>query len=175
MTETLLQRARAVRLLILDVDGVLTDGRLFLGDDGQQYKAFHSRDGHGIRLLLDSGVQMGILTGRRSQVVEHRCRELGIPHIIQGRRDKREALDGLLEAAGVTAGEAAYMGDDILDLPVMRRVILGLAVADAHPLVREQAHHVTGLGGGQGAVREACELIMDAQGTLQAALAPYLE
>ncbi|MBK1692908.1 3-deoxy-manno-octulosonate-8-phosphatase KdsC [Ectothiorhodospira mobilis] len=175
MTATLLERARAVRLLLLDVDGVLTDGSLFLGDDGQQYKAFHSRDGHGIRLLQDSGVGVGILTGRQSRVVEHRCRELGIAHIVQGRRDKLDALHGLLDAAGVSPEETAFMGDDIVDLPVMRRVILGLAVADAHPLVREQAHHVTTLGGGRGAVREACELIMDAQDTLQATLAPYLE
>lgn len=175
MTATLLERARAVRLLLLDVDGVLTDGSLFLGDDGEQYKAFHSRDGHGIRLLQDSGVDVGILTGRQSRVVEHRCRELGIRPILQGRRDKKDALHELLDIAGVGPEETAYMGDDIVDLPVMRRVALGLAVADAHPLVREHAHHVTTLGGGRGAVREACELIMDAQGTLQATLAPYLE
>ncbi|MCG5515112.1 MULTISPECIES: 3-deoxy-manno-octulosonate-8-phosphatase KdsC [Ectothiorhodospira] len=169
------QRARDVRFLILDVDGVLTDGSLYLGDDGQQYKAFNSRDGHGIRMLADSGVQIGILTGRRSQVVEHRCRDLGIQHIVQGRRDKLDALGGLLEAAGVGIEHTAYMGDDVVDLPVMRRAVLAIAVADAHPLVREHAHYITRAGGGRGAAREACEFILEAQNNLQAALAPYLE
>ncbi|MBK1672515.1 phenylphosphate carboxylase subunit delta [Ectothiorhodospira shaposhnikovii] len=175
MNETLTERARRVRLAIFDVDGVLTDGSLFLDDEGRQYKAFNSKDGQGLRMLADSGVRVGILTGRRSGVVEHRMKELGIDLVIQGRRDKLEALDGLLTAAGVTRDETAYVGDDVVDLPVMRRVTLSIAVADAHPLVREHAHHITRQPGGRGAAREACEFIMESQGTLAAAMAPYLK
>lgn len=174
MNEDIVIRARAVRFLILDVDGVLTDGSLFLGDDGQQYKAFNSRDGHGIRMLMDSGVQVGILTGRSSMVVEHRCRDLGIEHLVQGRRDKLNALDGLLQSAGFSLEDTAFMGDDLVDLPVMRRVGLALAVADAYPVVREHAHWTSQFPGGRGAVREACEMIMQAQGSLRTALEAYL-
>ncbi|MCG5500673.1 KdsC family phosphatase [Ectothiorhodospira lacustris] len=174
MTDTLTERARRVRFVIFDVDGVLTDGSLFLDDDGRQYKAFNSKDGQGMRMLADSGVQVGILTGRRSGVVEHRMQDLGIRLVVQGRRDKLEALDGLLTDAGVSAEETAYVGDDVVDLPVMRRVALAIAVADAHALVREHAHYVTRQPGGRGAAREACEFIMEAQGTLQAALTTYL-
>ncbi|EHQ51374.1 MULTISPECIES: KdsC family phosphatase [Ectothiorhodospira] len=174
MNETLTERARRVRFVIFDVDGVLTDGSLFLDDDGRQYKAFNSKDGQGMRMLADSGVQVGILTGRRSGVVEHRMRDLGIRLVVQGRRDKLEALGGLLADAGVGADETAYVGDDVVDLPVMRRVALAVAVADAHALVREHAHYVTRQPGGRGAAREVCEFIMEAQGTLQAAMAAYL-
>ncbi|SEQ26683.1 3-deoxy-D-manno-octulosonate 8-phosphate phosphatase (KDO 8-P phosphatase) [Ectothiorhodospira magna] len=175
MTASFTERARRVRLVIFDVDGVLTDGSLFLDDDGRQYKAFNSKDGLGLRMLMDSGVQVGILTGRRSGVVEHRMRELGIRLVVQGRRDKQVALEGLLAEAGVDAGDTAYVGDDLVDLPVMRRVALAVAVADAHPLVREQAHYVTQQPGGRGAAREVCESIMEAQGTLQAAVAAFLQ
>ncbi|SIT66951.1 3-deoxy-D-manno-octulosonate 8-phosphate phosphatase (KDO 8-P phosphatase) [Ectothiorhodosinus mongolicus] len=174
MSQNLLERAQAVRLLILDVDGVLTDGSLFIGDDGQQYKAFNSKDGHGLRMLMDAGIEVGILTGRQSDVVLHRCRDLGIQHIIQGRRDKLDALTGLLEAVGVSAEQCAFMGDDLVDLPVMRRVALGMAVADATLQVREHAHWVSHYPGGRGAVREACEFLLETQGRLEAALAPYL-
>ena len=174
MSQNLLERAQAVRLLILDVDGVLTDGSLFIGDDGQQYKAFNSKDGHGLRMLMDAGIEVGILTGRQSDVVLHRCRDLGIKHIIQGRRDKLDALAGLLEAVGVSEDQCAFMGDDLVDLPVMRRVALGMAVADATLQVRQHAHWVSHHPGGRGAVREACEFLLETQGRLEAALAPYL-
>jgi 3-deoxy-D-manno-octulosonate 8-phosphate phosphatase (KDO 8-P phosphatase) len=133
MLESVLERARLVQLVVFDVDGVLTDGSLILGDDGQQYKAFNSKDGHGIRMLADSGVQIGILTGRSSAVVEHRMRDLGVSLVVQGRRDKLNALDGLLQQAGVRPEQTAYAGDDVVDLPVMRRVGLAIAVRDAHP------------------------------------------
>ena len=174
MSQTLLQRAQAVRLLILDVDGVLTDGSLFIGDDGQQYKAFNSKDGHGLRMLMDAGIDVGILTGRQSDVVLHRCRDLGIKHIIQGRRDKLEALTDLLQSAQVSAEQCAFIGDDLVDLPVMRRVALGMAVADATLQVRQHAHWVSHHPGGRGAVREACEFLLETQGLLAAAMAPYL-
>jgi 3-deoxy-D-manno-octulosonate 8-phosphate phosphatase (KDO 8-P phosphatase) len=167
--------ARTIRLVLFDVDGVLTDGSLFLGDGGEQYKAFNSKDGHGLRMLVDSGVQVGILTGRTSEVVTHRMRDLGIDLVVQGRRDKLDALGGLLEKAGVDEHVTAFVGDDVVDLPVMRRVHLAIAVADAHPLVHRHAHWVTTLPGGRGAAREICEFIMQAQGNLERMLAPYLE
>ncbi|HSP00586.1 MAG TPA: HAD-IIIA family hydrolase [Thioalkalivibrio sp.] len=169
-----IELARDIQLVLFDVDGVLTDGSLFIGDGGEQYKAFNSKDGHGMRMLVDSGVQVGILTGRSSDVVAHRMRDLGIDLVVQGRRDKLNALDGLLEQAGVSAGHTAYVGDDVLDLPVMRRVALAIAVADAHPLVQQHAHWVTALPGGRGAAREACEFILQSQGNLERMLAPYL-
>ncbi|WP_019626929.1 3-deoxy-manno-octulosonate-8-phosphatase KdsC [Thioalkalivibrio sp. ALJT] len=172
---TLNTRQQAVRLLILDVDGVLTDGSLFLGDAGEQYKAFNSRDGHGIRLALDGGIDIAILTGRTSGVVEHRMRDLGVEHLIQGRRDKGAALHELLQRTGHDPAAAAFMGDDIVDLPAMQRVGLGIAVADAHPLVRQHAQWVTAAGGGRGAVREACEMLLAAQGRLDALLDTYLK
>lgn len=168
-------RAAAVRLAVFDVDGVLTDGRIVLGDDGYEAKAFHTHDGHGLRLLQDSGVRVAIITGRTSVVVSRRAEELGVRHLVQGRRDKGAALAELLERLGFEHDQTAYTGDDVVDLPAMRRVRLGIAVANATPLTRRHAHHVTTARGGDGAVREICELIMTAQGTLDSACAPYLE
>lgn len=172
--QEILAKAREIRLVIFDVDGVLTDGSLFLGDDGQQYKAFHSKDGHGMRMLQHSGVKIGILTGRSSKVVEHRMRDLGVELVLQGRREKLPAFEAMLAQAGVEAAATAYVGDDVVDLPVMRRAGLAIAVQDAHPLVKRHAHWLTASPGGRGAAREVCELIMEAQGTLEAALAYYL-
>jgi 3-deoxy-D-manno-octulosonate 8-phosphate phosphatase (KDO 8-P phosphatase) len=167
------KRARAVKLLIFDVDGVLTDGGLFFGDDGQEYKSFNSRDGHGIKMLRQSGVDVAILTGRTSQVVLHRARNLGISRIIQGSHDKLPSYLAMLAETGLKAEETAYMGDDIVDLPVLRRCGLALTVPDAPPEVLARAHHVTRALGGRGAAREACELILRAQGTWAAQLALY--
>lgn len=169
-----IERARAVRLMVFDVDGVLTDGRLFLGDDGQEYKAFHSRDGHGMRMLQDSGIKLALLTGRQSQVVSQRAADLGIEHVIQGRRDKLPAFEDLLDTLGISFSAAAFIGDDLVDLPVMRRVGLGVAVADATAEVRAHAHWVTTCAGGQGAAREACELVMRAQGLFEQQISAYL-
>ncbi len=171
----LLRLQREIRLLILDVDGVLTDGSLFLGDAGEQYKAFHSRDGHGIRMAQQGGLEVAILTGRDSQVVVHRMRDLGVRHLVQGRRDKGEALDELLNRTGFAPGQSAFVGDDVVDLPAMRRVALGIAVADAHPLVLEHADWHTQAPGGRGAVREICEALLAAQGRLEGILRAYLE
>ncbi len=162
--------AKAIRLVLLDVDGVLTDGRLFLSDSGEEFKAFHSRDGHGIKMLLATGVGVGLVTGRRSPVVERRADDLGITIVVQGCHDKRAAVHQLLAEQGVAAHAAAFMGDDVIDLPAMEAVGLAVAVADAHPLVRARAQWVTEHNGGEGAVRELCELVMRAQGTLDAQL-----
>lgn len=167
-------RAAGIRLAAFDVDGVLTDGRVILGDDGFEYKAFHTHDGHGLRLLQDTGVEVAIITGRTSVVVSRRAEELRVRHLMQGRRDKAEALDELCDRLGIGLGATAYVGDDVVDLPAMRRAALGIAVANANHAARAGAHHVTRLPGGAGAAREVCELIMAAQGTLAGASAPYL-
>jgi len=170
-----IERARRVRLAVFDVDGVLTDGRVVLGDDGYEYKAFHTHDGLGMRLLQDSGVDLAIITGRTSTVVSRRAEELRIRQLMQGRSDKAAALAELLDRLGIEAEAAAYVGDDVVDLPAMQRVGLGIAVGSATPMTRAYADYVTCAHGGGGAAREVAELIMAAQGTLQARLARYLE
>jgi 3-deoxy-D-manno-octulosonate 8-phosphate phosphatase (KDO 8-P phosphatase) len=162
----ILQRASRIRLVIFDVDGVLTDGSLFIGDDGQEYKAFNSRDGHGMVMLQESGVLIGVITGRTSQVVRIRMESLGVAHLFQGCRDKLPAYEALKADLGLEDDVIAYVGDDLVDLPIMRRVGLAIAVADAHHLVRGHAHLCTQACGGRGAAREVCELIMEAQGVL---------
>jgi 3-deoxy-D-manno-octulosonate 8-phosphate phosphatase (KDO 8-P phosphatase) len=163
--QDILERAARIRLVIFDVDGVLTDGSLYLGDDGQEYKAFNSRDGHGMVMLQESGVRIGVITGRTSQVVRIRMESLGIAHLFQGCRDKMPAYEALKHELALEDASIAYVGDDLVDLPIMRRVGLAIAVADAHDLVRGHAHLCTRAGGGRGAAREVCELIMEAQGT----------
>jgi 3-deoxy-D-manno-octulosonate 8-phosphate phosphatase (KDO 8-P phosphatase) len=168
------EKAARIRLLVFDVDGVLTDGSLFVGDDGQEYKAFNSRDGHGIKMLQKYGVEIAIITGRTSQVVEHRMANLGITHIYQGKLDKLPAYEELRKKLGISAEETAYVGDDVVDLPVMRRVGLAIAVQDAHPLVRQHSHWQTPSTGGRGAARDVCEMLMEAKGVLQDELGRYL-
>ncbi len=174
MSNALLQRAKAVRLAIFDVDGVLTDGRLYFLADGSEFKTFNTLDGHGIKMLIASGVQTAIISGRSSPVVERRAANLGIQHLIQGREDKLVVLEQLLGELGLGYEEVAYLGDDLPDLPVIRRVGLGMAVASADAFVRQHAHGITSAVGGAGAAREFCELIMRAQGTLEQAQAAYL-
>lgn len=172
--DDILDRARRVRLVIFDVDGVLTDGSLFIGDDGQEYKAFNSRDGHGMKMLRNSGVEVAIITGRTSEVVKHRVADLGITHVYQGQLDKVAAFEHLVQRLGTDHEQTAYVGDDVVDLPVMRRVGFAVAVQDAHELVRKHAHWQTPNGGGRGAARDVCELIMEAQGNLEAEMQKYL-
>jgi 3-deoxy-D-manno-octulosonate 8-phosphate phosphatase (KDO 8-P phosphatase) len=155
--------AASVRLLVLDVDGVLTDGRLWFGPDGEALKVFHVRDGHGIKLLREAGVEVAVISGRRSRAVETRMRELGVSRVIQGADDKQSALDGLLASLGLAPAEAACLVDDLPDLPLVRTVGLPAAVADAHPEVLAQVRHVTQLPGGQGAVREFCDWLLAAR------------
>lgn len=172
--QDILEKAAQVRLVIFDVDGVLTDGSLYLGDDGQEYKAFNSLDGHGMVMLRNSGVEIGIITGRTSEVVRIRMESLGISHLYQGQRDKRPAYRELKQKLGLEDSQIAYVGDDVVDLPVMTRVGLAIAVRDAHPFARQHAHWTTPSPGGHGAGREVCELIMEAQGKLDDALQAYL-
>ena len=174
MNNELLERARHIRLAIFDVDGVLTDGRLYFMPDGTEFKSFNTLDGHGIKLLIASGVQAAIISGRNSPLVERRAANLGIQHLIQGREDKLTALAELRALVPVEMEQIAFLGDDLPDLPVMRRVGLGMAVATADSFVRQHAHGVTTSAGGAGAAREFCELIMRAQGTLDSAQAAYL-
>ncbi len=171
--QDIFDKAAQIKLLIFDVDGVLTDGRLIFGDDGQEYKAFHSRDGHGMKMLQRSGVEVGIITGRTSKVVEHRMANLGIQHVYQGKLEKLPAFEELIAKLKLKPEQVAYMGDDVVDLPIMLRVGLAVATHDAHALVSKHAHWQAPHNGGQGAARDLCELIMEAQGTLDAALQHY--
>jgi 3-deoxy-D-manno-octulosonate 8-phosphate phosphatase (KDO 8-P phosphatase) len=168
------ERAKKIKLAIFDVDGVLTDGSFLIGDDGQQYKSFYTKDGQGLRMLQDSGIIVGIITGRTSNVVAIRMKELGVEHVYQGQRDKVSAFEDMLKKAGVSKDKVAYVGDDVIDLPVMRRVGLSIAVRDAEPVVKQYAHWITSRHGGKGAVRDVCEFIMQQQETLDAALHRYL-
>ena len=166
--------ARAVKMLVLDVDGVLTDGSIYLTDSGEELKAFNAQDGLGMTLLRQSGVTLAIISGRNARCVEVRAQALGVAHLYQGIGNKAEAFAQLLADTGLTPANCAYIGDDVIDLPVMRQVGLAVAVPDAPHLVQSHAHYVTGRTGGRGAVRELCELILQAQGKLDAALARYL-
>ncbi|MGB5307079.1 MAG: 3-deoxy-manno-octulosonate-8-phosphatase KdsC [Gammaproteobacteria bacterium] len=170
----ILEKAAQIRLVIFDVDGVLTDGSLFLSDDGQEYKAFNSRDGHGIKMLMKHGVEVAIITGRTSRVVEHRMENLGIRHVYQGKLEKLPVFEQLISKLGVPAEATAYVGDDVVDLPVMRRVGLAIAVQDAHPLVRKHSHWQTPHAGGRGAARDVCEMLMEAMGVLESEMNRYL-
>jgi len=172
----ILEKAAHIKLVIFDVDGVLTDGSLFIGDDGQEYKAFNSQDGHGIKMLQKYGVRSAIITGRTSKVVEHRIRNLGIdPELVwQGQHDKLHGFAELLKQTGLQAEEIAYLGDDVVDLPVMQKVGLAIAVQDAHAFVLKHSHWQTPRAGGRGAARDACEMLMEARGVLQQELESYL-
>lgn len=171
----LTQRILPIRLIAFDVDGILTDGGLYLSDSGEEFKRFNSLDGHGLKMLKASGVELAIITGRTSHCVAMRAKNLGITHLFQGVEKKWEVMQELLGKLNLTPESAAFMGDDVVDLPAMRRVGLALTVPNSPAAVREYAHYTTRQEGGHGAVREACELIMTAQGTLSAQLAPYLE
>lgn len=173
--DQLMARAAKVQLLILDVDGVLTDGSIILDDEGRQLKAFNVRDGHGIKMLQREGVKVAIITGRNSRVVEHRAQELGIEHVYQGAKKKLPVFEALCASLGVEPAHVAYVGDDIVDLPVMVRVGLSVAVANASAETREYAHHITKASGGRGAVRELVELILKARGRWNDIIAAYAQ
>ncbi len=158
------ERAGRIRLLAMDVDGVLTDGRLYFDSEGRESKAFHTRDGFGLRALQDCGIERALITGRSSAMVTERAAQLGIEHVYQGRRDKLEAYLDLLENTGLDAAQVCFIGDDWLDLAVLARVGLAVAVRDADEEVRDRVHYVTRCPGGHGAVREVCNLILRAQG-----------
>lgn len=151
-----------IRLVAFDVDGVFTDGRFYLSDDGIESKAFHTQDGFGIRKLINAGIEVAVISGRRSGAVERRMAELGVSHVIQGCRDKVAALDDLLATLRLTSEQCAFVGDDIPDLPLLQAVGFSIAVANAVPEVREQCDYTTSASGGAGAVREVCELVLGA-------------
>lgn len=174
MTSAAINRAKAIRLMVFDVDGVLTNGRLYFSDQGVEIKAFHTLDGHGLKMLRDSGVEVAILTARKSDIVARRARELGISRVVQGAADKRAAFEVLLAECNLAPEHAGYIGDDVVDLPVLLRCGFAASVPDAPEAVRMRVHFVTSAAGGNGAVRELCEFIMQSQGTLDAVLAPYL-
>jgi len=168
------QQASKIKLVVFDVDGVLTNGSLFVGDDGQEYKAFHSRDGLGMAMLQNTGVEIGIITARTSNVVKVRMDSLSIKYVYQGRKEKLPAFKELLIEANCTTEQVAYVGDDLVDLPILLEVGLAIAVADAHPLVIKHVHWQTENNGGFGAARDVCEMIMQAQGTLEQQYARFL-
>jgi 3-deoxy-D-manno-octulosonate 8-phosphate phosphatase (KDO 8-P phosphatase) len=170
-----LARAARIKLLLLDVDGVLTDGSIVYLPAGIETKAFSTRDGLGLRLLQQAGVVVGMITARSSEVVQRRAENLGITLVYQGAGAKRAVYEKIIADLGVTPEQVAYMGDDWLDLPVMTRVGLAVAVADAAPEVCEVAHYVTSRPGGRGAVREVCDLIVEALGKREELLAKYLD
>lgn len=164
MKLSLEQRAARIKLLLMDCDGVLTDGRLMLLENGDEQKLFHVRDGQGLVLLRSAGLQSGVISGRRSSFVQRRAQELGINFLRQGSRDKIQDFTELLAESTVEPSEVAFIGDDLADIPLMRRVGLAVAVSDAAVETQAAAHFVTRLAGGHGAVREAIELILKAQG-----------
>lgn len=169
-----LERAARVRLMIFDVDGVLTDGKLWYGPEGEALKVFHAADGHGVKMLAASGVVTALLSGRRAAAVERRAAELGIAYVLQGIEDKRPAFESLLARVGVDAEATGYMGDELVDLPVMIRSGFACAPSEAPAFVRQHAQYVARAPAGGGAAREVCELVMHAQGTLAARLATYV-
>lgn len=173
--ENILVRAKKIKCVVFDVDGVMTDGGLGIGDDGQEYKTFHSLDGLGMKLLKSTGVEMAIITGRTSNVVKKRAETTGIAHFYQGVDDKLEAFKDLLHKMHLQADEVAFMGDDVVDAPAMLRCGLALTVPSGHRLIKPHAHYITEAPAGRGAVREVCELIMHAQGTLEAQMAPFFK
>ena len=166
-------RARRVRLAIFDVDGVLTDGALVFSGSGEELKVFNVLDGHGMKLLQASGVALAVITSRASRAVEERMRNLGIDSLFQGAQEKLPAFNQLIERQGIAAEAAAFIGDDLQDLPVLKRCGFAATVPDAPAALRRHAHYVTRARGGRGAVREFCELIMHAQGTLTARQAAF--
>jgi len=169
------ERAQFIRLLLLDVDGVLTDGRLYFDAKGEALKVFHVRDGHGIKMAQQAGIEVAMLSGRRSDAAFHRAKELGVNRFYEGLRDKVAVLEELLAALHLDPRQVAMVADELVDLPVMTRVGLAVAVADAVPEVKAAAHWVTTLPGGRGAVRQVCDLLLQAQGQWDRITAVWLE
>ncbi|MBN1932155.1 MAG: HAD-IIIA family hydrolase [Desulfobacterales bacterium] len=163
-----------IRALLLDVDGVLTDGSIIYNDNGLETKVFNVKDGLGLRLLLKAGIKVGIVTGRRSKAIHHRCKNLGISHLFEGTSNKAAILDFIIDQIGVAANQIAFIGDDLPDISIMRKVGCSIAVNDAHEKIIENADMVTTHKGGAGAVREVCETILKAQGIWEKTLEYFL-
>lgn len=158
--------AKQIKLLICDVDGVFSDGLVYMGNQGEELKTFHTRDGYGVKSLMNAGIEIAIITGRQSQIVENRMTALGIKLIYQGQDDKVAAYQDICQKLGIAPEQTGYIGDDLIDWPVMDKVALKVCVADGHPLLVQRANYVTTIRGGHGAVREVCDLILQARGEL---------
>lgn len=167
--DSVYQKFSQIKLFVCDIDGVFSDGRIYLGNDGEELKAFHTKDGYGVKALAASGVDLAVITGRNSNIVKTRMTALNVKHIIQGKEDKLPVLKELLAAEGLTPEQVAYIGDDMPDFACMDYVGLSIAVKDAHPAILQIAHYVTTNRGGFGAVREACDIMMQSQNTLSQA------
>jgi len=174
LSEEVAERARRLRLMVFDVDGVLTDGTLWYGREGEALKGFHAFDGHGIKMLAASGVACALLSGRSSAAVSARAAELGIAHVLQGIDDKNKEYGSLLKRLGFRYEEAGFMGDELVDLPVLTRCGFAAAPGEAPEAVRSRVHYVAAAPAGRGAAREVCEVLMRAQGTLERAIQGYL-
>jgi 3-deoxy-D-manno-octulosonate 8-phosphate phosphatase (KDO 8-P phosphatase) len=174
LSEEVAERARRLRLMVFDVDGVLTDGTLWYGREGEALKGFHAFDGHGIKMLAASGVACALLSGRSAAAVGARAAELGIAHVLQGIEDKRAAFEELLKKMNLSSQQAGFMGDELVDLPVLTRCGFAAAPGEAPEAVRSRVHYVAAAPAGRGAAREVCELLMRAQGTYEKALQEYL-
>ncbi len=172
--QSIIKKARNIALVIFDIDGVMTDGSLYFGDDGQEYKAFNSLDGHGLRMLQECGVKVAVITGRKSNVVKYRMKDLGVTLLFQGYRDKKPAFEAILKEVNLPHSQIAYVGDDVVDLPVMSQLNFSITVQNAHPFVKKHAHWITERSGGHGAVRDVCEFILEAKGLLNDKLHSYL-
>lgn len=166
ITPAVRERAAAVRLMVFDVDGVLTDGSLYYGEHGEMFKRFHALDGHGLRLLMEGGLKVALVTGRSGPIVDRRAAELGIADVQQGVRDKASALAELAQRHGVQLNQTGYMGDDVIDLPAMQRAGFAASVPGAPGYVSQAAHWISTQPGGSGAVRECCDLLLASQGRL---------
>ena len=169
LTATQQQLLSQIKLLICDIDGVFSDGRIYMGNNGEELKAFHTRDGFGVKAIINAGIDVAVITGRKSEIVNNRMTALGVPYIFQGQDNKVIAYNQLLEQLNLAPAQVAYIGDDVIDLPVMNQVGLAVAVADADPIVQQQAHYVTQIKGGFGAVRELCDLLLLVRGELDQA------
>ncbi|MDH5432327.1 MAG: 3-deoxy-manno-octulosonate-8-phosphatase KdsC [Gammaproteobacteria bacterium] len=171
--DSIQSKAEKIKLLICDVDGVLSDGKVYYGSNGEEFKNFNIKDGLGLKLLQSNGIQVAIITGRKSDIVERRAKELGISHLYQGQSDKQAAYDELLNKVGISKVQVAHVGDDLPDLPLMQQSAIGFCVADAHWYVKQNADYVTHLSGGCGAVREICDILLKANGCLEKVLKAY--
>ena len=159
--------AKSIELLIFDVDGVFSDGLIYMGNNGEELKTFHTRDGYGIKSLMSAGIEVAIITGRTSKIVENRMKSLGINIIYQGQDDKLQAYNEICKSLAISPSNTGYVGDDLIDWPVMEKVALKVCVADGHPLLVKKANYITVMKGGHGAVREVCDLVLEARGELE--------
>ncbi|SDH31111.1 3-deoxy-D-manno-octulosonate 8-phosphate phosphatase (KDO 8-P phosphatase) [Vibrio xiamenensis] len=163
---SILDTAKQIKLLICDVDGVFSDGLVYMGNDGEELKTFHTRDGYGVKSLMNAGIEVAIITGRQSKIVENRMKALGISLVYQGQDDKVKAYQDICSKLNISPQQTGYIGDDLIDWPVMEQVALRVCVADGHPLLAKRANYVTTIRGGHGAVREVCDLILQARDEL---------